>query len=148
MVKKAGTYILVGSIILWLLSNIGVDGINVNPEDSFLSNIAGFISPIFIPLGFGDWQATSSLISGFLAKEVVVSSLNILYVGDVAAGFTTLSALTYIVFASLYVPCISTVATIKSETGSKKWTLFSMVYPFVVAYLVALVVRLIFGIFI
>ncbi len=147
-IKKAGTYILLGSIILWLLSNIGISGININPEDSFLSNIAGFISPVFIPLGFGDWQATSSLISGFLAKEVVVSSLNILYVGDIASGFTTLSALTYIVFASLYIPCISTVATIKSETGSKKWTLFSMVYPFMVAYLVALIVRLIFSIFI
>lgn len=147
-IKKAGTFILIGSIILWLFSNIGMDGINVNPEDSLLSNIAGFISPIFSPLGFGDWQATSSLISGFLAKEVVVSSLNILYVGDIAAGFTALSALTYIVFASLYVPCISTVATIKSETGSIKWTVFSVIYPFFVAYLVALTVNLVFGIFI
>jgi len=146
-VKKAGTFILVGSIILWLLSNIGMEGINIDPEDSLLSDVAGFISPIFRPLGFGDWQATSSLISGFLAKEVVVSSLNILYVGNIAAGFTTLSALTYIVFASLYVPCISTVATIRSETGSNKWTLFSVVYPFFVAYLVALVINLLFGIF-
>ncbi len=124
-----------------------MDGINIDPEDSFLSNVAGFISPIFSPLGFGDWQATASLISGFLAKEVVVSSLNILYVGDIASGFTALSALTYIVFASLYVPCISTVATIRSETGSNKWTLFSVIYPFFVAYLVALIVNLIFGIF-
>jgi len=147
-IKKAGTFILVGSIILWLLSNIGVSGININPEDSFLSDIAGFISPVFAPLGFGDWQATSSLLSGFLAKEVVVSSLEILYMGDIALGFTTLSALTYVVFASLYVPCIATVATIKSETNSNKWTLFSVVYPFVVAYLVALVFKLIFGIFI
>ncbi len=147
-VKKAGTYILIGSIILWLLSNIGIDGINVDPDNSFLSNIAGFFSPIFIPLGFGDWQATSSLISGFLAKEVVVSSLEILYMGDIALGFTTLTALTYIVFASLYIPCIATVATIRAETNSNKWALFSVVYPFVVAYLVALVIKLIFGIFI
>lgn len=147
-IKKAGTYILVGSIILWLLSNIGMEGININTEDSLLSNIAGFISPIFAPLGFGNWQATSSLISGFLAKEVVVSSLNILYMGNIGAGFSTLSALTYVVFASLYIPCISTVATIRSETGSRKWTLFSVVYPFVVAYLVALIIRLLFGIFI
>jgi len=147
-IKKAGTFILVGSILLWLLSNIGTTGINISPEDSFLSNIAGFISPVFAPLGFGDWQATSSLLSGFLAKEVVVSSLEILYMGDIALGFTTLSALTYVVFASLYIPCIATVATIKSETNSNKWTLFSVVYPFVVAYLVALIVRLIFSIFI
>jgi ferrous iron transport protein B len=146
-VKKAGTYILLGSIILWLLSNIGPTGINISQEDSFLSIVSSIVAPIFTPLGFGEWQATSSLFSGFLAKEVVVSSLEILYVGNIAAGFTTLSALTYVVFASLYIPCISTVATIRSETGSRKWTMFSMAYPFVVAYLVALIVRLIFGLF-
>jgi ferrous iron transport protein B len=147
-VKKAGTFILVGSIILWLLSNIGTTGININQEDSFLSMIAGFIAPIFSPLGFGSWQAVSSLISGFLAKEVVVSSLQILYMGDVSSGFDTLSALTYLIFASLYIPCISTVATIKAETQSRKWTLFSVVYPFVVAYIVAFIVRYILMIFI
>jgi ferrous iron transport protein B len=149
-IKKAGTFILVGSVILWLLSNIGPSGIDINPDDSFLSIIAGFIAPIFSPLGFGTWQATSSLISGFLAKEIVVSSLLVLYGGEAGIGiaFTSLTALTYVVFASLYVPCISTVATIKSETGSVKWTAFGVVYPFVVAYLVALVINLIFGIFI
>jgi ferrous iron transport protein B len=147
-VKKAGTFILVGSIILWLLSNIGTTGININQEDSFLSMIAGFIAPIFSPLGFGSWQAVSSLISGFLAKEVVVSSLQILYMGDVSSGFDTLSALTYLIFASLYIPCISTVATIKAETQSRKWTLFSVVYPFVVAYIVAFIVRYILMFFI
>ncbi|AIO19284.1 Ferrous iron transport protein B [Candidatus Izimaplasma bacterium HR1] len=149
-VKKAGTFILVGSVILWLLSNIGPAGIDINPEDSFLSIIAGFIAPVFTPLGFGNWQAASSLISGFLAKEIVVSSLIVLYGGEVgiAAAFTTLGALTYVIFASLYVPCISTVATIRSETGSTKWTLFGIVYPFFVAYLIALIVNLIFGIFI
>ena len=68
--------------------------------------------------------------------------------GDIASGFTTLSAITYVVFASLYIPCIATVATIRSETRSNKWTIFSVVYPFVVAYMVALIVRLIFSIFI
>lgn len=139
-IKKAGTFILIGSIILWILSNVGTNGINISQEDSLLSNIAGVISPIFIPLGFGDWQATSSLISGFLAKEVIVSSLEILYMGDISVGFTTISALSYVVFASLYIPCISTIATIKSETSSMKWTVFSIVYPFVVAYMVALIV--------
>lgn len=139
-VKKAGTFILIGSIILWLMSNIGPGGIEVDMDESYLSIISGFIAPIFSPLGFGDWQATSSLISGFLAKEVIVSSLEILYAGNIAAAFTTLSALAYVAFASLYIPCISTVATIKSETGSTKWTLFSVVYPFIVAYLVALTI--------
>ena len=139
-VKKAGTFILVGSVILWLLANIGPSGININPEESFLANVAGFIAPVFTPLGFGNWQATSSLISGFLAKEVVVSSLVVLYGSRAGIGlaFTTASALSYVMFASLYIPCISTVATIRSETGSRKWTLFSIVYPFVVAYIVSL----------
>jgi len=143
-VKKAGTFILVGSIILWLLSNNGFGGINVDPSESFLSDIAGAISFIFTPLGFGNWQATSSLMSGFLAKEVVVSSLEILYVGDIASGFTIGAALAYVIFSSLYVPCISTVATIKAETQSMKWTVFSVVYPFIVAYLVSGLVRIIF----
>jgi len=143
-VKKAGTFILVGSIILWIFSNVGTTGINISQEDSLLSVVAGFVAPIFYPLGFGNWQATSSLISGFLAKEVIVSSLEILYMGDISTGFSTLQALTYVVFASLYVPCISTVATIKSETGSAKWTIFSVIYPFVIAYSVAMIVRLIF----
>ena len=149
-VKKAGTFILIGSVILWLLSNIGPAGIDIDPENSFLSIIAGFIAPLFTPLGFGNWQAASSLISGFLAKEIVVSSLLVLYGGElgIAAAFTTLGALTYVVFASLYIPCISTVATIRSETGSTKWTAFAVVYPFVVAYVVALIINLIFGIFI
>lgn len=147
-IKKAGTFILVGSIILWVLSSVGPTGIDIDSSNSFLGIIAGFIAPIFNPLGFGTWQATSSLISGFLAKEVVVSSLNVLYgIGGISFAFTKLSALTYIVFASLYVPCISTVATIKSETGSNKWTIFSVVYPFIVAYIVALAVNLIFGLF-
>lgn len=148
-IKKAGTFILVGSTVLWLLSNIGPGGIDIDTNDSFLSIIASGIAPVFAPLGFGSWQATSSLISGFLAKEIVVSSLIVLYGGEVgiAAAFTTLSAITYVVFASLYIPCISTVATIHSETGSRKWTLFSVVYPFVVAYLVAFVIRMIFSIF-
>jgi ferrous iron transport protein B len=149
-VKKAGTFILVGSVVLWLLSNIGPAGIDINPEDSFLSIIAGFIAPVFSPLGFGNWQAASSLISGFLAKEIVVSSLLVLYTGEagIAAAFTTLTAITYVVFASLYVPCISTVATIRSETGSTKWTLFGVFYPFFVAYIVSLILKLIIGIFI
>ena len=147
-VKKAGTFILVGSIILWLLSNVGTSGIDIDTNESFLSDFASFIAPIFTPLGFGTWEATSALISGFLAKEVVVSTLTILYVGDIASGFTALSALTYIIFSSLYIPCISTVATIKSETGSNKWAAFGMIYPFFVAYLVAMIFNLIFSLFI
>jgi ferrous iron transport protein B len=148
-VKKAGTFILVGSVILWLLSNVGPNGIEANSTDSFLSIISGWIAPIFAPLGFGEWQATSSLISGILAKEVVVSSLIVLYGSKaaIAIAFTTSSALAYVVFASLYIPCISTIATVRSETGSWKWTMFSVIYPFTVAYLVTLLIRMIIQLF-
>ncbi len=142
-VKKAGTFILIGSMILWILANNGFDGFNVNPDESFLALIAGGIKFIFAPLGFGTWEATSSLISGFLAKEVVASSLEILFAGDIAGAFTISSGLAYVVFASLYIPCISTVATIKAETQSTKWTLFSVIYPFFVAYILAGTVYLI-----
>ena len=142
-VKKAGTFILIGSIILWLLSNIGPNGIDIDSSDSFLSIFAGYIAPMFTPLGFGTWEATSSLISGFLAKEVVASSLTVLYGGleNISLYFNALTALTYVIFASLYIPCISTVATIKSETGSKRWTLFAVIYPFVVAYIIAFLLK-------
>ncbi len=148
-VKKAGTFILVGSVILWLLSNLGINGYQTNTSDSFLSMIAGFIAPIFIPLGFGSWQATSSLISGVLAKEVVVSSLIVLFGSKaaIATAFTATSALTYVVFASLYVPCISTIAIIKAETGSWKWTIFAVVYPFTIAYIVTFSMRIIIMLF-
>jgi ferrous iron transport protein B len=144
-IRKAGTFILVGSVLLWLLSNIGPSGIEIEETGSFLSIVAGWIAPIFSPLGFGTWEATSSLISGFLAKEIVVSSLIVLYGSQagIAAAFTITSALTYVIFASLYIPCIATVATIRAETKSAKWTLFSVVYPFIVAYIVALIIRLI-----
>ena len=138
-VKKAGTFILVGSIILWVLSNNGFGGIMVPQDQSFLADIAGAIKYLFAPLGFGTWEASSSLISGFLAKEVVASSIEILYPGGFEGAFTIASALGYVVFTSLYIPCISTVATIKAETQSTKWTLFSVAYPFVLAYIITLV---------
>lgn len=139
-VKKAGTFILIGSMILWVLANNGFGGILVDQNESFLASIAGGIKYVFIPLGFGTWEASSSLISGFLAKEVVASSLEILYPGGIAGAFTIASGVSFVIFTSLYIPCISTVATIKAETQSTKWTLFSVAYPFVLAYLLSLIV--------
>ncbi len=138
-VKKAGTFILMGSIILWVLSNNGIGGIMVDQDESFLASLAGMLRYIFIPLGFGTWEATSSLISGFLAKEVVASSIEILYPGGFEGAFTFASAIGFVVFTSLYIPCISTVATIKAETQSVKWTLFSVLYPFVLTYIITLI---------
>lgn len=150
-VKKAGTFILAGSIIIWLLGYIGPAGVDVAVEDSFIAMIGKFLAPLFIPLGFGTWQAAATLIPGFLAKEVVVASMKIIYgmgeeVKDAAfqtvlmSQFTPLSAYSFMAFILLYVPCLATVAVILRETGSKKWTMVAIGYSFIVAYVVSFII--------
>lgn len=145
--RKAGTIIFAGSVIIWLLSYIGPSGLNVNMDDSFLAMIGGAFGLLFTPLGFGTWQAGASLISGFLAKEVVVSTMAIIYgvsegalSSTIGTHFNMLSAYTFMAFVLLYMPCLATVGAIKRETQSVKWTLFATLYPFVVAYIVAIVI--------
>jgi len=145
--RKAGTIIFAGSVIIWLLSYLGPHGANVNMDDSFLAIIGGAFGVLFIPLGFGTWQAGASLIAGFLAKEVIVSTMAIIYgvsegvlSSTMSTHFTALSAYTFLAFVLLYMPCLATVGAIKRETQSVKWTLFATIYPFVVAYLIALMI--------
>ncbi|MED0666518.1 ferrous iron transport protein B [Bacillus badius] len=147
-IKKAGTFIFGGSVIIWLLTYAGPQGLNVDMDNSFLAAIGGWVAPLLAPLGFGTWQAGAALITGFLAKEVVVSSMNIIYhVPDVdslqglmATEFTPLSAFTFMVFVLLYVPCLATVGTIRKETGSAKWTYFSIVYALILAYSLSFII--------
>jgi ferrous iron transport protein B len=147
-IKKAGTFIFGGSVIIWLLSYLGPGGIDVNMDDSFLAMVGNVLAPILAPLGFGTWQAGASLITGFLAKEVVVSAMNIIYhvpnadslQGLLSTEFSPLSAFSFMVFVLLYVPCLATVATIKKESGSAKWTYFSVGYALVIAYVLSLII--------
>ncbi|RSK26444.1 ferrous iron transport protein B [Bacillus sp. HMF5848] len=147
-VRKAGTFILGGSVVIWLLSYAGPAGFDVSMDDSFLAAIGGVIAPILAPLGFGTWQAGASLLTGFLAKEVVVSTMNIIYhtsdtdmlQGLLATHYTPLSAFSFMVFILLYVPCLATVATIRKETASRKWTYISIGYALVIAYVISLVI--------
>jgi ferrous iron transport protein B len=147
-VRKAGTFIFGGSVLIWLLSYMGPTGVAENMDDSFLALIGGVIAPLFAPVGFGTWQAGASLLTGFLAKEVVVSTMNIIYhvpnieslQGLMTEAYTPLSAYSFMVFVLLYVPCLATVATIMKEAGSSKWTLFSIGYALVIAYILSLVV--------
>ncbi|MGG3923207.1 ferrous iron transport protein B, partial [Geobacillus thermodenitrificans] len=142
-VRKAGTFIFGGSVAIWLLTYVGPHGVGVPMDDSLLAAIGGLIAPLLAPLGFGAWQAGAALITGFLAKEVVVSTMNIIYhVREangleqmIAAHFTPLSALSFMVFVLLYTPCLATVATIRKETGSWKWTLLSIGIALTVAYM-------------
>jgi len=147
-VRKAGTFIFGGSVAIWLLSYAGPKGLHVSMDDSFLAAIGGVLAPILAPLGFGTWQAGAALITGFLAKEVVVSTMNIIYhtkdadtlQGLMAHYFTPLSAFSFMAFVLLYVPCLATVATIRKETGSTKWTFFAIGYALTIAYIISLLI--------
>lgn len=147
-VKKAGTFIFAGSVFIWLLSYAGPEGLNVNMDDSFLAAIGGVFAPLLQPIGFGSWQAGSALLTGFLAKEAIISTMNIIYFvpdevslqGLLATTFTPLSAYSFMAFILLYIPCLATVATIYKETGSKKWTIFSCFYALIIAYVISLII--------
>lgn len=146
-VRKAGTFIFAGSVFIWLLSYVGPQGFDVPMDESFLAMIGGVFAPILAPLGFGTWQAGAALLTGFLAKEVVLASMAIIYVVPEAGlqdvllqAFTPLSAYSFMVFVLLYVPCLATVAVISKETGSKKLTLFSIGYALIIAYILSFII--------
>jgi ferrous iron transport protein B len=150
-VKTAGTYLLAGSIVMWMLSSFGPGGLGVPVDESFAAILGRLFEPIFMPLGFS-WQIVTGLIFGFLAKEAVIQSLAIVYaIGGVAletallGSITPLTAVALMVFVLLYVPCLATVGAIRRETGSWRWTGFSVVYQLVLAYIVALAVVIIGG---
>jgi len=152
--KTAGSYLLVGSLIMWVLSSFGFGGYGVPVDSSFASMLGKLIEPIFIPLGF-TWQIVTALIFGFIAKEAVVQTLSIIYaVGGtstlaaaLSASISPLTAFALMVFVLLYIPCLATVGAIRKETGSWRWTSFSIFYQLILAYLVALAVIIIGGLF-
>lgn len=146
-VKKAGTFIFAGSIVIWSLNYTGPSGMDVPIDQSFLHMIGSAIAPLITPLGFSSWQTAATLIPGFLAKEVIISSMAIIFavseeslVATVSTHFTALSAYSFMVFILLYTPCLATVAAIRKETLSWKWTMLAVTYPFVIAYVLSLLV--------
>ena len=106
--------------------------------ESILARIGTFIAPVFTLCGFGDWRASVSLLTGIAAKESVVSTMAVLFSGDMAAAltsvFTPLSAYSFMVFVLLYTPCIAALSAIRREMGSRKWTLITIGYQLVVAW--------------
>ena len=131
---KAGTTILYASVILWFLLNFGPSGMTNNMSDSFAAAAGRFIAPALAPAGLGYWQIAVALIAGIAAKEVVVSSMSVLFgISNITSaagmaelhgvlgsmGFTAVNAYSFMLFALLYVPCIATIATIKKEAGRK-----------------------------
>jgi len=149
--KTVMVFVTIGTLITWFLLNFGTSGFGVNPEDSFLALLSSVLAPIFTPLGFGTWQATASVISGLVAKEIVISMMAILYgtsdlVGFLPSQFSVASALSFITFIALYVPCFATLGTIKSETNTKTM-LASAGLSLGVAYIAALIVYNVASIF-
>lgn len=146
---KAGTIIFAASVLLWFLLSFGAGGYTEIMEESFAAQIGRALVPVMAPAGLGFWQIIVAIIAGISAKEVVVSSTAILfrvanvnsaagmtavYTGLSTMGFTPLNAYCVMVFCLLYVPCAATIGVIKRESGSWKWTVFSVCFQMAVAY--------------
>ena len=152
---KAGTTIFLASIIMWILLNFGLGGYTTEMAESFGSMLGHWLVPVFVPLGLGYWQIAVALIAGISAKEVVVSSFAVLFaipninspsgmdtlVGILGAqGFGSLNAYCMMIFCLLYVPCAATLATVKKESGSWKWTGFTALFQLSVAWVITFAV--------
>jgi ferrous iron transport protein B len=142
--KKAGTYLLAGAILLWFLSTFPW---GAEVEMSYTGQIGQALAPLFAPLGF-DWRIVSSLVFGLLAKEIAVEALGIIYAvegetaiaGALVASYNPVIGFTLMAFTLLYIPCVATIGTMKKESGSWKWTIFQVLLTLVVAYVVGLVI--------
>lgn len=148
--QKAFTIIFVATIAIWFLQTFDIH-LNVvdNSQDSILAMVAGWIAPVFKPLGFGDWRISTSLISGFMAKESVVSTLSVLFdgVANITAALTPVAALSLLVFCLLYTPCVAAVTAVKRELGGK-WAIGVVIGQCVIAWIAALIVKVVFSFFI
>ena len=143
--ERAFTVIFVGTIIIWFLQNFDVRlNMVADSQDSILAFLAGAVAPLFAPLGLADWKLSTALISGFMAKESVVSTLTVLYGTEEALSsiLTPGMALTFLTFCLLYTPCIAAVASVKRELGGK-WALIMVANQCIVAWLAAFGTRLI-----
>lgn len=147
--QRAFTVIFLATMVIWFLQSFDTR-LNVvsDSADSLLALIGQVLAPLFAPLGFGDWRCATSLISGFIAKESVVSTLEVLLGGSAISGlFTTRSALSFLVFTLLYTPCVAAVATIRRELDSSLKTLGVVAMQCGVAWLASLVMYAIAGLF-
>lgn len=139
--SKAFTIILLASIVVWFLQSFDWHlNLVENSSDSLMAAVSGALVPVFVPLGLGDWRIVTSLISGFMAKESVVSTMEILFGDEITAALTASSAVTMLVFSLLYTPCVASIASIKRELGGK-WAVGVVIWQCLVAWLVALAAK-------
>lgn len=145
-IQKAFTIIFIATIIIWFLQSFDFR-LNVvsSPDESLLALLGGLIAPVFAPLGFGDWRIATALLTGFTAKESVVSTLTILLGGNVSGLptlFTPFGAIVFLVFTLLYTPCVAAIATVRREMGGKKAAVLTVFVQCLIAWLMAFLVRL------
>ena len=143
--ERAFTVILIATVVIWFLQSFDFRlNLVSNQQDSILAVIAGAIAPIFRPLGFGDWRMSTALIGGFLAKESVVATVNVLFPDPSAlsAVLTQAGALSYLVFCLLYTPCVAAIAAIRRELG-RGWSVLVVILQCVIAWIAAFLVHLI-----
>ena len=152
-IQKAGTIIFAAAVVIWFLQyyNFAFQAVT-EPAESMLGAIGSVIAPVFAPLGFGDWKSSVALLTGFIAKEAVVSTMGILHgVAEATEGstdlitalqtaFTPLTAYAFMAFTLLYMPCMAAFATIKREMNSWKWTMITVGYSTGVAWIVAFLI--------
>ena len=148
-IQRAFTVIFMATLVIWFLQTFNTHlSIVTDSKDSILAMVASVIAPIFKPMGYGDWRISTALITGFMAKESVVSTLSILF-GNTAAllgSITSLSAASLLAFCLLYTPCVAAIASIKRELGGK-WAIFVVFAQCVIAWLVSFAVYLVGGLF-
>lgn len=147
--QKAFTIIFVATIVIWFLQTFDTHlNIVTDSQNSILAVISSFIAPVFKPLGFGDWRISTALITGFMAKESVVSTLTILFGSTqvLQTVLTPLTALSLLVFCLLYTPCVAAIASVKRELGAK-WALGVVINQCVIAWIMALLVHFVGGLF-
>ena len=143
--ERAFTVIFIATIVIWFLQNFDLQlSLTADPQESILALVASCIAPLFAPLGFADWRVSTALITGFMAKESVVSTLTILYGSSAALGaaLSPAAAAPLLVFCLLYTPCIAAVASVKRELG-RRWAAAMVLDQCAVAWAAALIVRLI-----
>lgn len=141
--SKAFSVILIATIVVWFLQSFDWH-LNMvsDSSESLMAMVSGWIAPVLAPLGLGDWRIVTSLISGFMAKESVVSTMGILFGNSIHTAISTVSAVTMLVFSLLYTPCVASIASIKRELGAK-WAVGVIFWQCAVAWIAAFAVRLI-----
>ena len=146
-IQKAFTIIFLATIIIWFLQTFDFRlNVAASADESLLALLGGLLAPIFKPLGFGDWRIATALLTGFTAKESVVSTLTVLLGGNVSqlpSLFTTFEAVVFLVFTLLYTPCVAAIATVKREMGGRGAAVITVVMQCLIAWVVAFAVRMV-----